>query len=119
VGRRAVTHVRVLERFTGAALVACRLETGRTHQIRVHLLERAMTPILGDPLYGKPPADEALRALGEALGRQALHARVLGFVHPATGEAMRWESPLPADMARVVEALREREAAQRKTKRKT
>lgn len=110
-GRRAVTHVRVLERFTGAALVACRLETGRTHQIRVQLLERAMTPILGDPLYGKPPGDEALRALGEALGRQALHARVLGFVHPATGEAMRWESPLPADMARVVEALRAREAA--------
>jgi 23S rRNA pseudouridine1911/1915/1917 synthase len=105
-GRRAVTHVRVLERFAGAALVACRLDTGRTHQIRVHLAERAGTPILGDPLYGRPPADPALHALAEALGRQALHARVLGFVHPATGEAMRWESALPEDMERCLAALR-------------
>ncbi len=105
-GKRAVTHVRVLERFAGAALVACRLDTGRTHQIRVHLSERAGTPILGDPLYGRPPANPALRALAEALGRQALHARVLGFVHPATGEAMRWESPLPEDMDRCLTALR-------------
>jgi 23S rRNA pseudouridine1911/1915/1917 synthase len=105
-GKRAVTHVRVLERFLGAALVACRLDTGRTHQIRVHLAERAGTPILGDPLYGRPPADPALRALAEALGRQALHARVLGFVHPATFEAMRWESAPPDDMARCLSALR-------------
>src|SRR6202012_5695417 len=74
VGRRAVTHVRVLERLGAATLVACRLETGRTHQIRVHLAERAGTPILGDPLYGKLPAAPALRALAEGLGRQALHA---------------------------------------------
>ncbi len=109
-GRRAVTHVRVLERFAGAALVACRLDTGRTHQIRVHLAEQAGTPILGDPLYGRPPADPALRALAEALGRQALHARVLGFVHPATGEAVRWESALPEDMLRCLAALRARDA---------
>jgi 23S rRNA pseudouridine1911/1915/1917 synthase len=105
-GRRAVTHVRVLERFPGATLVACRLDTGRTHQIRVHLAERAGTPILGDPLYGRPPRSPPLRALAEELGRQALHARVLGFVHPATGEAMRWESPLPEDIARCLAALR-------------
>jgi 23S rRNA pseudouridine1911/1915/1917 synthase len=105
-GRRAVTHVRVLERFTGAALVACRLDTGRTHQIRVHLAERAGTPILGDPLYGRPPKEARLKALAEQLGRQALHARVLGFVHPATGEKVRWESPLPADIEAVLRALR-------------
>jgi 23S rRNA pseudouridine1911/1915/1917 synthase len=105
-GRRAVTHVRVIERLGAATLVACRLETGRTHQIRVHLAERAGTPVLGDPLYGKPPRDPALRALAEALGRQALHARVLGFVHPATGEAVRWQSALPEDMERCLRELR-------------
>lgn len=105
-GRRAVTHVRVLERLSGATLVACRLETGRTHQIRVHLAERAGTPILGDPLYGKTPRDPKLRALAEALGHQALHARVLGFVHPATGEAVRWTSALPEDVEACVRALR-------------
>jgi 23S rRNA pseudouridine1911/1915/1917 synthase len=105
-GRRAVTHVTVLERFAGAALVRCRLDTGRTHQIRVHLAERMGTPILGDPLYGRPPKEARLRALAEALGRQALHARVLGFVHPATGANVRWESPLPADMEAVLRELR-------------
>lgn len=105
-GRRAVTHVRALETLGGATLVACRLETGRTHQIRVHLAERAGAPILGDPLYGRPPKDPALRAAGEALGRQALHARVLGFEHPATGESVRWESPLPADIEACIAALR-------------
>jgi 23S rRNA pseudouridine1911/1915/1917 synthase len=106
-GRRAVTHVRVLERLDQATtLVACRLDTGRTHQIRVHLAERAGTPILGDPLYGRPPKAPALRALGEALGRQALHARVLGFVHPATGEPVRWTSALPDDIETCLGALR-------------
>jgi 23S rRNA pseudouridine1911/1915/1917 synthase len=105
-GRRAVTHVRVLERLGGATLVGCRLDTGRTHQIRVHLAEVGKTPILGDTLYGKPPRDPALRAIAEALGRQALHARLLGFRHPATGEHLRLESAMPADMASAVEALR-------------
>jgi 23S rRNA pseudouridine1911/1915/1917 synthase len=105
-GRRAVTHVRVLERLGPVTLVACRLETGRTHQIRVHLTERANTPILGDPLYGRTPADPRVRAIGEALGRQALHARLLGFVHPATGQAMEWTSPLPADLAACLAACR-------------
>jgi 23S rRNA pseudouridine1911/1915/1917 synthase len=105
-GRRAVTEIRVVERIGPCALVACRLETGRTHQIRVHLTEQARTPILGDPLYGKPPKSPVLRALADELGRQALHARVLGFVHPVTREAMRWESPLPAEIMKVIAALR-------------
>ncbi len=105
-GKRAVTHVRVLERLGLATLVVCLLETGRTHQIRVHLAECGKTPILGDRLYGKPPRDPALRAIAEALSRQALHARVLGFEHPVTGERLRFESPIPADMARAIEALR-------------
>jgi len=107
-GKEAVTHVRVLEELGAATLVSCRLETGRTHQIRVHLTERGGTPILGDPLYGRVPQDPTLRAAGAALGRQALHARVLGFVHPATGRPVRWESPLPDDFARCLAALRAR-----------
>ncbi|MFO0592255.1 MAG: RluA family pseudouridine synthase [Polyangiaceae bacterium] len=110
-GKRAVTDVRVLERFEGASLVECRLATGRTHQIRVHLAERMSAPVLGDPLYGKPPADPVLRALADDLGHQALHARVLGFVHPKTGAAMRWESPPPADFERALTALRARSKA--------
>jgi 23S rRNA pseudouridine1911/1915/1917 synthase len=104
-GKRAVTTVRVIERFGVASLVACTLTTGRTHQIRVHLAERAKTPVLADPLYAKPPKDRALRELAEALGHQALHARVLGFVHPKTGAPMRWESAPPADFARALGVL--------------
>ncbi|NUP14170.1 MAG: RluA family pseudouridine synthase [Polyangiaceae bacterium] len=104
--RRAVTHVHVLAQWAGAALVACRLETGRTHQIRVHLTERMKTPILGDPLYGRRPKDPAILAVGDELGRQALHARLLGFTHPRTGERMRFESPMPADMERAADALK-------------
>jgi 23S rRNA pseudouridine1911/1915/1917 synthase len=104
-GRRAVTHVRVLERFAGATLVACRLETGRTHQIRVHLTELGGTPIIADPIYGKPPSTRAIRAAAEAIGRLALHARLLGFVHPTTGATVRFESPTPADFERALVAL--------------
>ncbi len=106
-GKRAVTHVEVLSRLAGgkATLVRCRLETGRTHQIRVHLAEAAGTPVLGDPLYGRAPADPLLRRLGEALGRQALHAEVLGFAHPVTGLPLRWASPPPDDMAAALRAL--------------
>ncbi|MGA0605516.1 RluA family pseudouridine synthase [Phenylobacterium sp. VNQ135] len=106
-GRHAVTHYAV-ERTFGpqekplAARVACRLETGRTHQIRVHLASKG-TPCLGDPVYGSgPPAEVVRTAIREAgLNRQALHASVLGFRHPVTGEALRFESPLPPDMARL------------------
>jgi 23S rRNA pseudouridine1911/1915/1917 synthase len=105
-GKRAVTYVEVLERYGAyATRVRCRLETGRTHQIRVHLAESG-TPLLGDPLYGRPPKDEGLRSIAAALGHQALHARVLGFTHPSTGEGMRFEVPPPTDFALAEESLR-------------
>jgi 23S rRNA pseudouridine1911/1915/1917 synthase len=112
--KRAVTHVELLESLGPASLVVCRLETGRTHQIRVHLSERMKTPILGDPVYGAAPADELLRELGARLGHQALHARVLGFVHPRSGRELRFESPEPGDFRAALDTLRER-AAQRST----
>jgi 23S rRNA pseudouridine1911/1915/1917 synthase len=104
-GKRAVTHVRVLARLAGATHVACTLSTGRTHQIRVHLAESS-TPVLGDPLYGRPPRDAALLAVAEALGHQALHARVLGFVHPRTGERVRFEAEPPGDFLEALATLR-------------
>jgi 23S rRNA pseudouridine1911/1915/1917 synthase len=107
-GKRAVTHLLVVENFAAgrAALVECRLETGRTHQIRVHLAEQTGTPLLADWLYGHKPGGEDLQAIAAALGRQALHAAVLGFVHPVTGAKLRFESPLPTDFASALAALR-------------
>ena len=105
-GKLAVTHWRVVERFgTRAALLECRLETGRTHQIRVHLAESGHG-VVGDPVYGKPAKDPLVRELAAALGRQALHARVLRFRHPATGEVIDASAPMPADMRRLIAALR-------------
>ncbi|WP_394820578.1 RluA family pseudouridine synthase [Pendulispora albinea] len=106
-GKHAVTHVRALERLAGgrATHVVCSLETGRTHQIRVHLSESGHA-ILGDPLYGRAPREPELRTIAESLGHQALHARVLGFLHPTTGAPMRFESPPPADFRGALEALR-------------
>jgi len=104
-GKRAVTHYKVLERFGEAAtLVECRLETGRTHQIRVHMAHLGH-PLLGDPLYGNPGPLKGIGLL-ELPKRQMLHAAELGFSHPTTGEAMRWEAPLPGDMRDVIEKLR-------------
>jgi len=104
-GKPAITHWRV-ERHFGrmAAQVRCRLETGRTHQIRVHLSEHGM-PVIGDPLYGHRYRDPELAALAHELGRQALHAAVLGFAHPVTGAPLRFESPMPADMQSLAQRL--------------
>ena len=106
-GKRAVTNWRVVERFAGAARIEARLETGRTHQVRVHLTALGCA-LLGDRTYGNPPRDVQLRAIGETLGRQALHARLLGFVHPATGERLTFASELPPDMQVALAALRAR-----------
>ena len=116
-GREAITHWEMLERYVGtdrkpvASLVACRLETGRTHQIRVHLAHRGH-PLLGDSLYGpgfktkaallSPTAQKAL----EGLGRQALHAYLLGIEHPTTGAPLEFQSEPPGDFARSRRALR-------------
>jgi 23S rRNA pseudouridine1911/1915/1917 synthase len=104
-GKRAVTNWKVVERWVGAARVEARLETGRTHQVRVHMAALGC-PLLGDKTYGRAPKDEALRSIASALGRQALHARTLGFVHPATGESMSFSSELPADLRAALAALR-------------
>jgi 23S rRNA pseudouridine1911/1915/1917 synthase len=111
-----VTHWRLAERYGPktkpvASLIECELETGRTHQIRVHLASIGH-PVIGDRAYGSGFATKAAllpepaRALAAAFPRQALHAWLLGFEHPATGDVMRFESPLPADMAELAAALR-------------
>lgn len=107
-GKKAVTHVELVERLGAgkAALVSCRLETGRTHQIRVHLSGECKAPILADALYGGLRGDDAVLEIARALGRQALHAGVLGFVHPKTQEKLRFEAPLPADMSDALTRLR-------------
>ena len=103
-GRSAITHVRVLARLHGATHVECTLETGRTHQIRVHLSE-SNTPVLGDPLYGGKVHDPRVRAAGERLGHQALHARLLGLTHPVTGARLRFEAEPPPDFLAALAAL--------------
>ncbi len=106
-GRSAVTHVEVREVLVAqAAFVECRLETGRTHQIRVHLAEQARTPLLGDELYGGVPRAGALHEIALELGHQALHAAVLGFEHPRSGERLRFESELPGDFQHALQRLR-------------
>ena len=104
-GKKAVTNWRVIERLGGAARLEARLETGRTHQVRVHLAALGL-PLLADAVYGKTPRDPALRDIAQALGRQALHARVLGFRHPKTGQWLEFTSPPPPDFARALAALR-------------
>lgn len=99
-GKKAVTHFRVIERFGAYSVVELKLETGRTHQIRVHM-KYIGHPVAGDPKYG--PA-KTLSIQG-----QALHAKVLGFVHPSTGQRLEFEAPLPADMEQQIDLLRKRE----------
>ncbi|MCO6441846.1 MAG: RNA pseudouridine synthase, partial [Nitrococcus mobilis] len=109
-GRAAVTHFRVVERFAAHTLLHCSLETGRTHQIRVHMAWLRQ-PIVGDPVYGgrtrlpKGASEELIAAL-RGFRRQALHAVKLRLVHPATGQAVGWHTPLPADYAHLLEILR-------------
>lgn len=104
-GKPAITHWRVIERLQlGAALVRVRLETGRTHQIRVHMSDRGW-PLIGDAMYGRR-YDGALGAAAVTMGRQALHAARLAFVHPATGERLAFETPPPPDFAALLATLR-------------
>ncbi|MGE4408947.1 MAG: RluA family pseudouridine synthase [Sphingobium sp.] len=104
-GKHAVTHYRVLETLSASALVECRLETGRTHQVRVHM-SHIGHPLLGDPVYRTRA--KALGTILNALAfhRQALHAASLGFIHPVTSQRLDFESPLPADMQQLLSRLR-------------
>ena len=108
-GRPAVTHYRVLKRFRSHTMVRAELETGRTHQIRVHLAHIGY-PLVGDPAYGgrrRVPAGATAELVTALAGfkRQALHAARLKLKHPVTGREVEWEAPLPADMTRLVEAM--------------
>src|SRR5262249_39797462 len=103
LGRHAVTHYVVRKRFGAATLVSVTLETGRTHQIRIHLADRGH-PVVGDRVYGtleRSPPHPAL----DRFPRQALHAARLGFAHPATGKWLEFDSPLPADFAGLLQSL--------------
>lgn len=103
-GKRAVTHYRMVERLRGAALVECRLETGRTHQVRVHMAHLG-NPLIGDPVYGRDR--KSFKTILETLSfkRQALHAKRLGFIHPVTGQKLSFDSALPTDMQELLSEL--------------
>ncbi|MEW5967538.1 MAG: 23S rRNA pseudouridine(1911/1915/1917) synthase RluD [Pseudomonadota bacterium] len=101
MGKEAVTHYEVVERFPGVTLLRCRLQTGRTHQIRVHM-QHIGHPLVGEQIY----AASRRPHLKIPFPRQALHAERLGLIHPVTGESMQWECPLPPDFASLLEALR-------------
>ena len=103
-GKHAVTHYRTVERLRDAAMVECRLETGRTHQVRVHM-HHIGHPLIGDPVYGRER--KGFKSILETLGfkRQALHAKSLGFIHPVTDERLMFQSALPADMQELLSLL--------------
>jgi len=107
-GKRAVTRYRVLQRLSGASLVAVELETGRTHQIRIHFAA-AGHPVLGDRVYRRPGASAPIE-----VGRQMLHARRLGVPHPRTGRMVRVEAPIPKDFSDALAALRPRPGQRKK-----
>jgi len=109
LGREAITHYRMIKRYRAHTHVRCALETGRTHQIRVHMAH-IRYPLLGDATYGRRLAlpkdsDDAFVGALRAFKRQALHARTLGLTHPATGEAMKWQARRPADFTALLAAL--------------
>ncbi len=112
-GRHAVTHWQVAARYQGMTLMRITLQTGRTHQIRVHLSE-AGHPLLGDHVYGGSGRlanvrDPVLRGLVKDLGRQALHAKTLGIIHPTTGMYLEFDTDIPEDMARIIRHLEQTE----------
>jgi 23S rRNA pseudouridine1911/1915/1917 synthase len=104
--RTAITRLFVVERLGPAALMRFELQTGRTHQIRMHA-RHLSHPLLGDVLYGRPPKHEGVKRVAERLGRHALHAARLGFVHPETGSLVSFRSALPSDLQDALTALRE------------
>ncbi|HEV3385815.1 MAG TPA: RluA family pseudouridine synthase [Gemmata sp.] len=104
VGKEAITHISVEEQFPGYTLLSCRLETGRTHQIRIHLSE-AGHPVCGDKVYAKKPSGEVFEDRSDA-PRLALHATELGFEHPAHSGHLHWTMPLPGDLQKFVERLK-------------
>ncbi|MGD8575624.1 MAG: 23S rRNA pseudouridine(1911/1915/1917) synthase RluD [Thiohalophilus sp.] len=119
-GKPAITHYRVEQRYRGHTLVRVTLETGRTHQIRVHMAH-IQHPLVGDPVYGgrlrlpKGAGDELVMLLRD-FKRQALHASKLGFKHPISGETVSWEQPLPDDMARLIAILQQDRDAMESTR---
>ena len=106
-GKPAVTHVKVLERYLAHSYIECALETGRTHQIRVHMRE-ANHPLAGDAVYGNPrhACSDTVKEEVKKLARQALHAYRLSFIHPKTGELVSFEAPLPPDIYHLLSVLR-------------
>jgi 23S rRNA pseudouridine1911/1915/1917 synthase len=109
IGKEAITHVEVVERLPSYTLVSCRLETGRTHQIRIHLAELGHS-IAGEKVYNQRPGGPA-EPDSSGAPRLALHAAELGFVHPISGKPLHWTMPLPADLQDFVDRLRGRSAA--------
>jgi 23S rRNA pseudouridine1911/1915/1917 synthase len=107
-GKEAITHIDVAERLPVHTLLTCRLETGRTHQIRIHLAERGH-PVCGEKVYNRKRSGEVIPDASGA-PRLALHAAELGLVHPVSGEALHWEMPLPSDLRQLVDRLRGRRA---------
>ncbi len=111
-GKEAITHFSIIERYGEFSLAEITLETGRTHQIRVHLSHIGY-PVVGDPIYGgrnraiKTATSQEVRSALQDLSRQALHAQLLGFIHPRTGDYLEFAAPIPEDIQRVIDALNE------------
>lgn len=103
-GKKAVTHVHIVEKFQAFTLVGCQLETGRTHQIRIHLAEKG-SPVCGEKVY-RTTANGTILPDGSGFPRLALHAAELGFIHPISGEPMHWNMPLPEDFSKLLHHLR-------------